>query len=123
MVSSRSSIGLIICNNLAAAGPSPRSSARKRSMQPSPDSSTSPKRPRQQWDEAAVAVLKEKLDALVGDYASENAKFTCLKYGAFVAENVGRVSGQTEKLAEFLKRTEPTNATIDDRIHQLVQET
>ncbi|KAH7695763.1 hypothetical protein AAVH_37175 [Aphelenchoides avenae] len=91
-------------------------------MQPSPDSSTSPKRPRKQWDEAAIVLLKEKLDALVSDYASENAKFTCLKYGVFVAENVGRVSGQTEKLAEFLKRIEPTNATIADRIHQLVQD-
>lgn len=74
-----------------------------------------------QWDDAAVDALKQRLADLSNEFGGDpDTRHTVVKYNAFIEVNIRRV-GDCAELIEFLKRAEPANASIADRIEQHVR--
>lgn len=87
----------------------------------STDPTTSAKRPRPQWDDAAVDALKQRLTDLANEYGGDPDTWqTVVKYNAFIEVNIRRVRDCAE-LIGFLKRAEPAHASIADRIEQHIR--
>ncbi|KAH7669959.1 hypothetical protein AAVH_42819, partial [Aphelenchoides avenae] len=87
----------------------------------STDPTISTNRPRPQWDDAAIDALKQRLADLANECGGDpHTRQTVVKYNAFIEMNIRRV-GDCAELIEFLKRAEPTNASIADRIEQLIR--